>query len=106
VANGVATLCRDALDECYKQYDEEIDRCSRWRNRGPKGDTDRWYRACKVRAADRRGLCEKNKGTLPPDAPPEYSENDIPKDTPGAPRPGVPDPDRDKPRPVRERPIR
>ena len=34
------------------------------------------------------GSVKKNKGTLPPDAPPEYSEKDIPKDTPGAPRPG------------------
>ena len=59
VANGVATLCRDALDECYRQYDEGVGRCERWRGRGPKGDRDRWYRACKVRAADRRGLCQK-----------------------------------------------
>jgi RHS repeat-associated protein len=80
--NAIQTACRDAVDECYRRLDQEVARCERFRGQGRVGDRDRWYRACKTRAADRRNLCRGNKGPHP-DEPPEYSDRDIPKDIPG-----------------------
>jgi RHS repeat-associated protein len=76
-------MCNEALDECYNRFDREIANCSKWRGRAPAPDRDRWYRACKDRAADRRGLCTKNKGAPNPQEPPEWSLDDVPTDIPG-----------------------
>lgn len=83
VGNGIATLCKEATDECFRRYDEEVGRCSVWHGRGPRDDPDRWYRACKARAADRYRLCTRNKGQPDPEEPGEWSQDDIPNDVPG-----------------------
>jgi hypothetical protein len=82
VANGIVTLCKEAVDECYRRFDQVVSRCERWRGLGPVGDRDRWYHACKRCAADRRKLCYKNKGP-DPNEPDEWSQDDIPRDVPG-----------------------
>jgi hypothetical protein len=81
-ANAIQTACHEAVDECFRRYDQEVARCERWRGLGPVGDRDRWYRACKTRAADRRNLCYGNKGPHP-EEPDEWSQDDIPRDVPG-----------------------
>jgi RHS repeat-associated protein len=80
--NAIQIFCRDAVDECYRRFDQEVARCERWRGQGPVGDRDRWYHACKSRAADRRNLCHGNKGPHP-EEPDEWSQDDIPRDVPG-----------------------
>jgi RHS repeat-associated protein len=80
--NAIRELCSDAVDECYKRFDAEVSRCERWRGRATPDDPDRWYRACKTRAADRRNLCRGNNGPHP-DEPDEWSQDDIPTDVPG-----------------------
>ena len=69
-------MCNTAIDDCFTRFDKEVVRCERWRGKGPPDDPDRWYRACKSRAADRRNLCYRNKGP-DPDEPPEWGRKDI-----------------------------
>lgn len=75
--NAAANAICDENDECRKRWDREDSNCTRWIGRGPKDDPNRWYRACKERAAVRRDLCIRNNGTPHPDEPAPWSENDL-----------------------------
>jgi hypothetical protein len=65
-------------DECYDRWEEESARCSMFRPFG-----SRYQAACTERANDRRSLCIRNGGKPDPNEPPEYSWQDIPRDSPG-----------------------
>jgi hypothetical protein len=65
-------------DECYDRWGEETARCSIFRPFG-----SRYEAACKERANDRLSLCIRNGGRPDPNEPPEYSWQDIPRDSPG-----------------------
>jgi hypothetical protein len=65
-------------DECYDRWGEETARCSTFRPFGP-----RYEAACRERANDRLSLCIRNGGRPDPNEPPEYSWQDIPRDSPG-----------------------
>jgi len=56
-------------DYCYRRWQEELARCSRW----PK----KWVHGCHERANDRYGLCVSNGGTPRPDEPAEWGEKDM-----------------------------
>ena len=77
--HGLYFSCRNALGliATYASWGREIARCEIWRGRGPKGDPDRWYRACSDRARDRFTLCIKNGGKPDPNEPDEWSERDL-----------------------------
>ncbi|WP_173911054.1 hypothetical protein [Acinetobacter sp. Marseille-Q1618] len=64
-------------DVCYEEWSFEVNQCDVWRFEGPDEDPDRWYRACKDRAADRLRLCYRNGGQPDPFAPPPWSKNDL-----------------------------
>ncbi len=69
-ANGDLPICQNN-DDCYRRWEVEDSACNAFGGTGPKGDPDRWRRACKTRAADRRTLCMRNGGPSPSD-PPEW----------------------------------
>lgn len=61
--------CRTKDDEfCFRRWEAEDTRCNQWVRLG-----NRAVYACKVRAADRRALCQRNGGSPNPDEPPEYN---------------------------------
>jgi YD repeat-containing protein len=64
-------------DDCIKVWGQEYARCPKWAGRGPKDDPHRWVRACKERAGNRMQLCFGNGGSMPDDAPSEWSEDDF-----------------------------
>jgi RHS repeat-associated protein len=78
VGNAIGRMCKEATNECFNRYGQETERCEIWRGRGPVGDRDRWYRACKARAADRYRLCLGNNGQPNPEEPDEWSKKDVP----------------------------
>jgi hypothetical protein len=80
VGNAISRPCKAATDECFNRYGQETERCEVWRGRGPLGDRDRWYRACKARAADPYRLCVRNNGQPNPEEPDEWSRKDVPQD--------------------------
>ncbi|MGQ0594870.1 MAG: RHS repeat domain-containing protein, partial [Gammaproteobacteria bacterium] len=63
-------FCPDDDDDdfCYKRWEQEDARCWQWKGLGM-----RVVRACQVRAADRRNLCNGNGGKPNPSEPPEYN---------------------------------
>jgi len=70
--------CTDDYEEvCNDRFEREVDNCKRFLGRGPKEDPNRWYRACKIRAADRRNRCYTNRGPSD-DEPGEYGDDEIP----------------------------
>ena len=78
LADAYNSICLSQSDVCHERFDAEAKRCERWRGKGPSDDPNRWQRACKERAADRRTLCIRNGGQDSPSEPPEWSPEDLP----------------------------
>ena len=70
---GLAPLLRgdtpEEDDYCYRRWQDEYARCSRW----PK----KWLQGCRDRANYRYGLCVGNGGTPRPEEPAEWGEKDM-----------------------------
>lgn len=65
----------DDGDECDKIRAQEEQDCVDLYSGGGYGH---WiFRGCMERARYRHGLCKKNSGTMPSDAPPPWSDADV-----------------------------
>ncbi|MFW1859218.1 hypothetical protein [Acinetobacter defluvii] len=62
-------------DICYKEWAEEVADCDVWKGQGSSDDPNRYFRACKERAANRLRICQRTG--VPPLEPPPWSRIDI-----------------------------
>ncbi len=63
-------------DFCYKRWEIEDSNCGSRFGRGPKEDRQAWYRGCKIRAAERRRMCDANGGKPVGGEPSEWGDGD------------------------------
>lgn len=70
---GLAPLLRgdtpEEDDYCYRRWQEELSRCSRW--------PEKWLHGCRGRANARHNMCVRNGGRPDPGEPAEWGEEDM-----------------------------